>query len=111
MNKTVAEIVAKAEETVTDLQGFVKTAKALSPTARAFADDVLEAYHVVAAREGKSVDELLTGNPRADRNRLETAELAEEMGRTIDWSEVPFEAFKLAKKAAQAWPVLAAAFA
>lgn len=103
-----AATVAHVKELIIGLNEYLADAEVAGEVGMAFADDVREAYEHLATREAKPIDELLTHNHRANRNRLETADLVAEMGRTIDWAAVPLEAFALAKKGLQLAPLILA---
>lgn len=101
-------LVKRAVEAQRDLTEFLREAKPATAEVRAAADQIRDSFKVLAKRDGvESVDDLMTGDPIADRRTLETAKLVAAMGATIDWSALPAEAFKIAKAMGPALKALA----
>ena len=78
---------------------YVAKAEAVTAVMRVAASSVAEAVKDLAAHEQADIAALLTGNPIADRARLETAAAAGVINARIDWGQVPAKVLELAKLA------------
>jgi len=78
-------------------QTYVDLANGATDVVKAAASEVLTAFQALSASEGEDITQLLTGNPIADRARIETAAAAGVVNSTIDWANLPAEAFRIAK--------------
>lgn len=84
--------LAKAQDVIDATQVGTEVVTAIS-------GEVLDAFRALSAAQQEDIRDLLTGNPIADRARLETAAAAGVCNAAIDWANVPGTAFLLARKA------------
>lgn len=88
---------------------YARMVEAADPIVAVAARSVVEAFQQLSRAEVADITDLLTGNPVADRARLETAEAAGYLNTSIDWAQVPGQAFKIARTALEL-AVLGASF-
>lgn len=86
----LATLTIKARE-------YLALVEATEPVVHTAAEAVVEGFRALSKAEAEDITELLTGNARADRARMETAAAANIVNSSIDWANLPAEAFKLAK--------------
>ncbi len=87
---------------------YVDLASVADPLAREAAGQVMEAFRALSMAEAEDISDLLSGNPVADRARLETAKAAGVVNASIDWSAVPAAAFKIARQGLELATIAAA---
>lgn len=89
-------------------QLYVDLASAAEPLVREAAGHVLEAFKSLSTSEARDISDLLSGNPIADRARLETAAAAGVVNARTDWSAVPAVAFDIARRGLELATIAAA---
>lgn len=103
MGDKLGEILDKARE-------YVALAEISEALVREAAEQVAEGFQKLSEQEAEDISDLLTGNPIADRARLETSGVAAEINASIAWDEVPAEAFRLARMGLDLFLLLKLAF-
>ncbi len=90
--------MADPRDLLTKAKAYIALAESVEPVTLAAAHQVVMAFRQLSEAEAEDIADLLTGNPIADRARLETAAAAGAVNATIDWANVPTVAFKLARQ-------------
>ena len=83
-------------DTIAKAKAVIATAEAATPVVMTAALDILEAGKSLGVTRGVNISEILTGDAFTDRSLLAAADVQAEIGRSIDWSEVPDAAFRVA---------------
>ncbi len=89
--------MSKYAETVAKAKSVLATTEAVTPVVMAAALDIVELIGTLSEKGDVDLDDVLTDDDLvANRAYLEAANVQAEIGRTIDWANVPEQSFRVA---------------